>query len=60
MEPAKANILLKNEIEDYEKNDAADCVIHNYGVHDYLSKVREIDTLMIENYIKTKQTFKVK
>jgi dephospho-CoA kinase len=48
--------LLRNELDDTDKNKLGNFVIHNYEAGDPLTQVNDIDQRIIDKYLKSEQT----
>lgn len=51
--------LLKNEIDDLDKNKMANFVVHSYKGRDIRKQVHEIDQYIIDSYLRIEQTQKL-
>ena len=51
--------LLKNEIDDLDKNKMANFVVHSYKGRDLRKQVHEIDQYVIDSYLRIEQTQKL-
>lgn len=49
----KMSVLLRNEIDDLDKNRMGNFVIHSYGKHNAETEVNNIDKYIIDEYINT-------
>jgi dephospho-CoA kinase len=56
MKISDISFLLRNEIDDIDKNKMCNFVIHNYEAGDPLTQVNDIDQRIIDRYIKSEQT----
>ena len=56
MKISDISYLLRNEIDDIDKNKMCNFVIHNYEAGDPLTQVNDIDHRIIDRYIKSEQT----
>lgn len=48
--------LMRNEIDDLEKNKMANFVIHNYEGRKPLDQIHQIDQMVIDSYLRSEQT----
>ena len=56
MKISDISYLLRNEIDDIDKNKMSNFVIHNYDAGDPLTQVNDIDQRIIDRYLKSEQT----
>lgn len=58
MKISNISFMLRNELDDLEKNEMASFIIHNYENMDPLKQVNKIDQKIIDFYLKNEQTNK--
>lgn len=56
MKISDISYLLRNEIDDIDKNKMCNFVLHNYEAGDPLTQVNDIDQRIIDRYLKSEQT----